>query len=653
MAEGNINGWFFCCYCALVLLNTCIAQLHPEAGVNVKLGAPSKSAVTDRPYKGRLIGKFREVKKDNADPSPTVGAAFKVSGSLYAVDDKLLYIDKFTYDGGISEVYLWGISTDERSKKNDVFIIPLVNDCVAAASCATLPAIWEESLLLALPRNISLTAVTKFAIGTRDTTVLFPKLKERLATLKIPAGFTPPEAQILRTSLGHTLSTGQVSSGKIIVQDSRRIFIERVTYDGSGQEAFFWVDRKPQPSLTGWKIPPNNEENPPAALRRLPPTDDRPYNVILDLRKAFRALTGNVQSVVVFDLKSIAIYDPVHGTVYGDAPFDGTSLQGKVPPALDDLTIQRISDKAAALVRELNYQIGVDNDIQAGPLTSVPRSPLLSPRIRLSLTDGMSNMQGDEAKHAGTQPVHQIRKRSEWTPFSEFHPAPPSPNRQLSSSDEWNCEVLDDILTLQWKIQGKFLLVSLSVPVSALPDRVASYIAVGFGGPKTKSQMIGSDVTLGYLAPDGITLVDMVLGGNVLCDPSRPAVNAFCPRVLVGGKQASRLVGDGGLSADGKVSFSYRRPLEAQDILGKDIPLDAPVLVGWAIGPMNLTSQLPEYHTAHSSATLPPFLHLGREPQDNCNSRLAQASEIPNALIITAQREEHVNPWTPMSWTMA
>ena len=156
---------------------------------------------------------------------------------------------------------------------------------IAAASCATLPAIWEENLLLALPRNISLPAVTRFAIGTRDTTVLvglqfelmtclpqdinllyiafcvqFPKLKERFATLKVPAGFTAPEAQILPTSLGHSFSTGHVSSGKIIVQDSRRIFLERVTYDGSGQHAFFWVDRNAQSSLTGWKIPPNNEE---------------------------------------------------------------------------------------------------------------------------------------------------------------------------------------------------------------------------------------------------------------------------------------------------------------------------------------------------------------------------------------------------------
>ena len=74
----------------------CLAQDVTDVS-GVTQSTPAK---TDRPYKGRFIGKFREVKKENV--VPTAGAAFKVSGSVYAVDDKLLFIDKFTYDGGIS-----------------------------------------------------------------------------------------------------------------------------------------------------------------------------------------------------------------------------------------------------------------------------------------------------------------------------------------------------------------------------------------------------------------------------------------------------------------------------------------------------------------------------------------------------------------------
>ena len=144
----------------------------------------------------------------------------------------------------------------------------------------------------------------------------------------------------------------------------------------------------------------------------------------------------------------------------------------------------------------------MDNDIQAGPLTSIPRSPLQSPRIRLSLTE---NMQRDAAHdQVATDSIpndsHSLQRRqvNEWKVLSEFHPGT-APKRHLPANNEWNCEVLDDVLTLRWTLQGNFIFITVSVHVSALPDRVASYIAIGFGGPKTKSQMIGSDVSSVHL----------------------------------------------------------------------------------------------------------------------------------------------------------
>lgn len=50
----------------------------------------------DRPYKGNLIGKFQQLKKGE---TPNLAPNFRVSGTLYAVDEQLLYIHEFIYDG--------------------------------------------------------------------------------------------------------------------------------------------------------------------------------------------------------------------------------------------------------------------------------------------------------------------------------------------------------------------------------------------------------------------------------------------------------------------------------------------------------------------------------------------------------------------------
>ena len=56
---------------------------------------------------------------------------------------------------------------------------------------------------------------------------------------------------------------------------------------------------------------------PPQSLTRLPKENQTQYDALLNLRRAFRPPRGKVESLTVFELKSVAIYDRNYGTVYG------------------------------------------------------------------------------------------------------------------------------------------------------------------------------------------------------------------------------------------------------------------------------------------------------------------------------------------------
>ncbi|XP_055337673.1 protein Skeletor, isoforms B/C-like isoform X2 [Paramacrobiotus metropolitanus] len=546
---------------------------------------------SERPYKGRLIGKLKQIKKGEL---PNQAPAFRISGTLYAVDEQLLYIHDFVYDAGIPGMFLWAISYEERTRKENTYIIPFTKDCTGP-TCTAIPAVWEENVLVALPRQITFDTITEFALATRKND--YATIKEKYASIPVPSGFKYPRPVIMPTRLGHSVISGGVSSRQIIVQDSRRIFIEQVTFDGSASDAFFWVDHGSLPTPAGFMVPPNNDETPPEPLPRLPKEPLTKYDALLDLRRAHRpGKTGNVHSLTVFDVKSVAIYDRTYGTVFGDAPLDGGVLRGKVPAAMDDLTVHRMSEKAASLLRDLHYEISIDNGIQS---LALPRNGIPKPKIQLSASDPTSGEQlmSDDPK-AGKEPLPRDNVLDD-----------------LSRNHIWNCEILDNLLEVQWKVQNGYITVTLSAPSSVLPNADSAYLAFGLSGSSKTVQMVGSDVTLGFVGPKGLQLRDFILGGKAVCNISDPSADAVCPRNLIGGKQISRLVGGGG-NADGMFKFSYRRPLQTTDAFGKDIPLDVPVYVVWSIGPMNVATEMPDYHSVHATGN--SLLHFGRSPENNC-----------------------------------
>ncbi|RXG58005.1 Protein Skeletor, isoforms B/C [Armadillidium vulgare] len=74
---------------------------------------------------------------------------------------------------------------------------------------------------------------------------------EAFGDVYIPEGFEPPQRTILPKFKSRS---ERVSSGDVIVMDSKSLLIENFRFDGRG-ESYFWVGVGPQPHAKGTKIP--------------------------------------------------------------------------------------------------------------------------------------------------------------------------------------------------------------------------------------------------------------------------------------------------------------------------------------------------------------------------------------------------------------
>lgn len=68
----------------------------------------------------------------------------------------------------------------------------------------------------------------------------------------IPEEFDPPAPQKISQL---TKRSHGVSSESIVIIDSKTMKIPQFTYDGQGEDTYFWVGLGPQPSSKGTKVP--------------------------------------------------------------------------------------------------------------------------------------------------------------------------------------------------------------------------------------------------------------------------------------------------------------------------------------------------------------------------------------------------------------
>lgn len=162
----------------------------------------------------------------------------QVGGDVYAVDERTLLIKKFMYDGNGGDTFFWAGSRPRPGPQG--FIVP--NEL---GRTNVLDRYLNKDITLTLPDFKTITEIKWLAIY--DLSRLEP-----FGDIYIPEGFEPPQKIILNKL---SSKTREVTSGGVVIADSKTIVIEDFSYTGLGNDVYFWVGVGPQPHSKGTKIP--------------------------------------------------------------------------------------------------------------------------------------------------------------------------------------------------------------------------------------------------------------------------------------------------------------------------------------------------------------------------------------------------------------
>ncbi|KAK3853682.1 hypothetical protein Pcinc_039788, partial [Petrolisthes cinctipes] len=177
------------------------------------------------PYVGALVGELNSYHH-------------QVGGKVYAVDANTLLIKNFMYDGNGGDTFFWAGSRPRPGPQG--FIVP--NEL---GRTNILERYLNKDISLTLPDHKTIMEIKWLAVYDLGRL-------ESFGDIYIPEGFEPPQKIILNKL---SSKTGEVESGAVTIADSKTIIIENLSYDGSGQEVYFWVGVGPQPHSKGIRLP--------------------------------------------------------------------------------------------------------------------------------------------------------------------------------------------------------------------------------------------------------------------------------------------------------------------------------------------------------------------------------------------------------------
>ncbi|XP_063612833.1 protein Skeletor, isoforms B/C-like [Penaeus indicus] len=176
-------------------------------------------------YVGKRIGEFNSYHH-------------QVGGDVYAVDQSTFLIKKFMYDGNGGDTFFWAGARPRPGPQG--FIVP--NEL---GRTNVLDLYLNKDITIKLPDNKKITEIKWLSVY--DLSRLEP-----FGDVYIPEGFEPPQTIILNKL---SSKTGEVRSGAITIADSKTIIIDKLSYDGTGDDVYFWVGVGPQPHSKGIRIP--------------------------------------------------------------------------------------------------------------------------------------------------------------------------------------------------------------------------------------------------------------------------------------------------------------------------------------------------------------------------------------------------------------
>ncbi|CRL07149.1 CLUMA_CG020142, isoform A [Clunio marinus] len=172
-----------------------------------------------------------------------------VSGDVYAVDSRTLFIKDFTYDGEGPAAYFYVGTSRAPSAQGAIRIRD------ERGSNEVLRPYRHKDITLTLPEGKTLRDIKWFSVWCDEFSVDF-------GSVVIPKNLDFPRPR----KIGGLRGIHAVSSDSIVIVDAQTLLIPNFNYDGVAPDAKFWVGRGEKPTPNGIRISDENGKESP--LRR-------------------------------------------------------------------------------------------------------------------------------------------------------------------------------------------------------------------------------------------------------------------------------------------------------------------------------------------------------------------------------------------------
>ncbi|OAD56535.1 Protein Skeletor, isoforms D/E [Eufriesea mexicana] len=688
------NGGVYNAAVNVAIQDLCPSMRQSRRMDDILSGRESGNEVCGAAYYGKLIGKLSELHHG-------------VSGEVYAVDGRTLFVKDFTYDGEAPSAYFYvgnskspnanGIrvrdetgSSDmlKRYRRKDItltlpegktlgnikWFFVWCDDFSVSQKRIMLVTFGVVSIPLARYRNRYRFFAVQLSRSQFVTTRAFTANEwKAIATVnfgdvRIPRGFDYPKPQKLAALNG----VHAVSSEPIVAVDAQTLLIPSFSYDGEAPDAKFWVGAGPTPSPQGVRVPDEN-----GIVRPL-----RMY----DRKTIVLTLPGDL---TIHQIGHFGVWCEAFAVDFGHIQIP----QGlNVPPSLKMLGVSPQNVHRGGQGQTL----GLVNPYELSTSTSSSSSSQASPSPTLSSASALLTQQqyqrpttyrpilrredqvqvvqaidyeipkSLQTQEPLAQQLHRLQSASYPTPSGRsaaiaqygddvanlddatYQQRFRSEDGGLPSS-KLNCEVLEDRLAFEvrWAVAGDSIVAQL---VGKLED--GQYMAFGISANPERSLMIGGDVAVAWV--DKQTLqgyaVDYFLEAKSQCSGGRGS----CPDTRIKENTNSIRLLNAAL-VDGYSIVTYQRSLKASDELDHQILTNGSQAIIWAIGPLNERQEV-SFHTDYLKTDR--FIDFGRPPVWNCpvpdheNSQILPSSNgdkddgINEQSVVTPKRPPRI-PATP------
>ncbi|XP_037940918.1 protein Skeletor, isoforms B/C isoform X3 [Teleopsis dalmanni] len=173
-----------------------------------------------------------------------------VSGDVYAVDSRTLFIKNFNYDGEAPAAYFYVGHTNKPSNEGAYRLRD-----ERGGNTALTRRYRNKHITLSLPDGKTLRDIKWFSVWCDEFAVNF-------GDVSIPSNLDFPRPQKINALKG----VHGVGSDSIVIVDAQTLLVPNFSYDGEAPDAKFWVGRGQRPTPQGLRIPDENGKEDP--LRR-------------------------------------------------------------------------------------------------------------------------------------------------------------------------------------------------------------------------------------------------------------------------------------------------------------------------------------------------------------------------------------------------